>query len=79
MSEEKHLTPDVVIQLTPEQIEQARPLRLKQKENESGMVLGSLGVYSDGKTIGLKYIPHRLARKIIEISYEEIGETDVNS
>lgn len=76
----KTIEPDLVINLTAEQIELARPLRQKQVEIKSGMIFGSLGTDSDGKTIALSYLPHHISVKIINLVNAEMGEqNDENS
>lgn len=76
---ERIVKPEVVIQLTDEQRQALAPLLLKRQSNSSGMILGSIGLSNDGKTIGLSYIPHATAKKISELAYEEIGGPDVIS
>ena len=72
------ITPDVVIELTDEQIAQIAHLKELQTQaiEGGGMILGSVGVKSDGKTIGLSYLPRAFAQKIVQIANEYLEEHD---
>ncbi len=77
-----NLKPDVVLLLTDEQREHIKPLRERQsnlmRSESAGMILGSVG--SDGQTVGLSYIPRKLAQEIIAIATREMGgKEDVSS
>lgn len=75
------IKPDVVIQLTPEQLELIAPLKAKQKES-AGMILGSVGIEQNkqtGDTIALSYIPQRTALAICTIAEHDLGGKNVET
>lgn len=77
MPDKKITKPDVVIRLSPEQLNQVQPLKDKQSFLNSGMILGSVGLADNdqiGDTVALSYIPQKLAEKIRDLVYEEMGE-----
>jgi len=82
MSKQTVIEPDVVLQMTTEQIKQVLPLKNKQNLKR-GMILGSVGIASDdqsGDTIALSYIPYHIAEKIIDLVNTDLGgETSVSS
>lgn len=74
-NDEKSVQPDVVIQLTAEQLNLLQPLKEKQK-GTYGMIIGSVGIERDGKggdTIALSLVPHELSVKIRDLAYQELG------
>lgn len=85
MGNAKRVTPDVVITLTDEQRLQIQPLlaRREAEGSRGGMILGSVGLTTQGKTIALSYIPQRLAQNIVDIAFQELekqeGKGDVES
>ena len=76
MSDKKYIKPDVVIELTNGQLEMIKPLLIRQRNALKGMILGSVGVSTDGTTIGLSYIQQELALKIVDLASAELGEND---
>lgn len=69
-----NLKPDVVLLLTDEQREHIAPLIERQRNADSGMILGSVG--TSGETIGVSYIPRQLAKEIIAFATREMGGKD---
>lgn len=64
--EGKIIEPEIVLQLTDEQIRTVLPLTNRRAIKNSGMILGSVGL--GGDTIALSFIPQKLAEQIIEIA-----------
>lgn len=73
-NDEKAVKPDVVIELTDEQIAEVQFLHNIQHVAGKGLILGSLGI--EGKTIALSYIPYESAKKIVDFAYRELGENN---
>lgn len=80
MIEEKITKPDVVLQLTAEQIAIIEPL-LQKRRHENGLIIGSVGL--SAKTVSLKYVERVVGVEIYNLAYQkiQIAEeiTNVNS
>ncbi|MDQ3132420.1 MAG: hypothetical protein M3Q99_16860 [Acidobacteriota bacterium] len=73
MSDAKIVKPDIVLELTDEQMQQIAPLLEKRRTLNAGMIFGSVGISDEARTIALSYVPQDVAVKIRDLAYQEIG------
>lgn len=74
MQDQKITKPDVVLELSEEQIQTIAPLVNKRKALNGGLILGSVGL--SGNTVALSFIPQKIGEQISNLAYREMGEND---